>query len=262
MLSHPRGDFSTHYACPCWPPPATPCSASPPATSTTTPTACTNWPRSTSRPRSRRCAPAAPTRSCCWATRAAARSWPRPRPPPNATAAPRRRLHRAGRPPGRGRLHAPGHRPVGHRRGRPVLVRPGARHVRPRQRVATLPRGVALRPRLGGRLSPRPAGAGSPASTPSPGRPSPTTRVHRIKAPRPPATRGPRHLEPAAPAGGARPLPHHLPHARRPRPPRPRHRLPGSNPTTGSTPAGPRARSSPSPTRSTPTTARSASAGS
>ena len=55
---------------------------------------------------------------------------------PDGRATARRRVRRAGRPPGRGRVHAAGHRPVGHRRGRSVLGRPVARHVRPRQRLA------------------------------------------------------------------------------------------------------------------------------
>ena len=76
------------------------------------------------------------------------------------TVAARRRLRRPRRPSRRGRLHAPGHRPVGHRRGRPLLGRPLPRHVRPRQRVAAVARAVELRPRLGRPLPGGAAGTG------------------------------------------------------------------------------------------------------
>ena len=139
---------------------------------------------STSRPRWPRCAGAAPRRSCCSATAAAARSWRWPRRPRRRRSRARRRLRRPGRPPGRGRVHAPGDRPVGHRRGRPVLGRPGPRHVQPGQRLAAVARAVVVRPGLAGPLPRRAA---------RPGRPHRRDRPRRARRPRRrPATSSPR----------------------------------------------------------------------
>ena len=74
----------------------------------------------------------------------------------------RGRLDRHGRAPGRGCVHAAGHRSVGGGRARPVEPDPRARHVRPRQRLATLAATVLVRPRLVGPLPGGAGGAGRP----------------------------------------------------------------------------------------------------
>ena len=56
----------------------------------------------------------------------------------------------------------------------PFSVRPGARHVRPRQRVAAVARAVVVRPRLVRRPTATPSATASPASTRSPTTRSPT----------------------------------------------------------------------------------------
>ncbi len=91
----------------------------------------------------------------------------------------RRRVGRHGRPSRRGRVHAPGHRPVRRRRGRAVRDGARARHVQPRQRVAAMAGTVHVRPRLAGAVSPGATSSASPGSTPSPRRPSPTPSTPR-----------------------------------------------------------------------------------
>ena len=72
----------------------------------------------------------------------------------------RRRLGRNGCASRRRRVHAAGDRPVGRRRDRSVLHRARTRHVPPRQRVASLARTVLVRPGLGRRVSRRPGRPG------------------------------------------------------------------------------------------------------
>ena len=89
----------------------------------------------------------------------------------------RRRLDRHGGPSGRRRVHAAGDRPVGRRRGRPVLDGARTRHVPPRQRMAAVARALLVRPRRGSRRTGRRRSPGWPASTRSPRRRSPTPQA-------------------------------------------------------------------------------------
>ncbi len=94
------------------------------------------------------------------------------------------RLRRAGRPSRRGGVHGTGHRPVGDRRGRSLLGRPRARHVPPRQRLASMARTGPLRPPLAGTLPGGAAGPGRPDRRAGRGRPGgPGLRPPRARPP-------------------------------------------------------------------------------
>ena len=132
----------------------------------------------------------------------------------------RRRLDRDRRAPRRRRVHEQRDRPVGRRRERSRVRGPRARHVRPRQRLASVARAVLLRPRLA-RALPRGAARARRAARRD------RARVDRRRGEGGADLEGRRQEERReelallAAARGARQVHGHLPHARRPRLPRP-----------------------------------------
>ena len=133
----------------------------------------------------------------------------------------RRRLDRHGRAPRRGRVHAAGDRPQRRRRERSVRHGARARHVQPRQRLAAVARAVLVRPRLAGDATAPRRSRASRASTRSP-RPAIADAAEaggRLRdVDKSSETVG---VARAAPARGVHQVPDHLPHAGRPRVPRP-----------------------------------------